>query len=70
MCSVPDISLMVCCNKKYNYFSRINTIDVMSYNDAYREAMERMEDYNEDMQHVTMEILKERGCLEYERIEV
>lgn len=60
--------IMFCVNEKYSYYAKVlKSMEDISYNVIYREAMERYGLTDEDMQHCVFEILKERGYVEYER---
>ena len=59
-----------CCNEEYDY--SVNVLKDMSnlvYNGLYREAMENYI-IGEDIQHMTFEVMKQKGYVNYERKEI
>ncbi len=63
----PEISELRCCNAEYDYYVKVlKPLDDVVYNDIYIEALVRMSP-DEDIQDKTMEILAERGYIQYDK---
>ena len=63
----PEISELRCCNAEYDYYVKVlKPLDDVVYNDIYIEALGRMGP-DEDIQDKTMEILAERGYIQYDK---
>lgn len=65
----PDIAVMQAVNKYFTYSAvPLEKIKEISYNEIYREALIRkLETAEEDLQHLAMEVLAEKGGIIYGR---
>lgn len=65
----PDIAVMQAVNKYFTYSAvPLDKIKEISYNEIYREALIRkLETTEEDLQHLAMEVLAEKGGIIYGR---
>lgn len=65
----PDIAVMEAVNKYFTYSAvPLDKIKEISYNEIYREAIiRRLETAEEDLQHLAMEVLAEKGGVIYGR---
>lgn len=63
-----NIAEMRCVNEEYDYvISVLKDMSKVSYNDIYREALQYFNEEGFEVQHRTMEVLKERGYVRYVR---
>lgn len=54
-------------DKEYNYTLKILKPLDITYNEIYRDGLQLANDTNDEIQHSVMQILKERGYVEYDR---